>query len=230
MVKDTVHDYLRQLEKHLPCPRTIREPFLRQLEDELDNVSLGKTSYSDCLRPAHERLMRELASFKEKRLVSCPECGDRDNFFHNVNTDKGWNYWKCKACGSAFEDADGRPGSKKEKREIPLSDFDCLACGKAKLCRFRGVKNGTAYDFFKCSDQKCAAIFNVADDKPVLREIAKLSDFPCKKCGKPLAIRPTQKGGIYFSCSGYPHCKQRYWATRDETPDYDAPPESKMKN
>ncbi|MBQ7846301.1 MAG: hypothetical protein IJ392_09155 [Clostridia bacterium] len=37
MVKDTVHDYLRQLEKHLPCPRTIREPFLRQLEDELEH-------------------------------------------------------------------------------------------------------------------------------------------------------------------------------------------------
>lgn len=37
MMKDIVHDYLRQLEKQLPCPRAVREPFLKQLRDELEH-------------------------------------------------------------------------------------------------------------------------------------------------------------------------------------------------
>ena len=110
------------------------------------------------------------------------------------------------------------------KKEIPLSEFDCLACGSAKLRRITGTKNGAAYDFFKCSDENCGATFNVADGRPVPREEPKLSEFACKQCGKPLAVKPTRKGGIYFSCTGYPKCRQRYWAKDDNSPDYDNPP------
>ncbi len=36
-MKDIVREYLHQMEKQLPCPRAIREPFLRQLKDELEH-------------------------------------------------------------------------------------------------------------------------------------------------------------------------------------------------
>ena len=36
-MKDIIHDYLHQLEKQLPCPRAVREPFLKQLQDELEH-------------------------------------------------------------------------------------------------------------------------------------------------------------------------------------------------
>lgn len=36
-MKDSVQDYLRQLEKQLPCPRAVRKPFLQQMEKELEH-------------------------------------------------------------------------------------------------------------------------------------------------------------------------------------------------
>lgn len=198
--------------------------FTRELEDALDGVARGKTSYADCVRLAYDTLMAELTTFKEKTAIPCPECGNWDTFYHNVNAEKGWNYWKCKECNASFEDDNGHPGSRKEKKEIPLSEFDCLKCGSAKLRRITGTKNGAAYDFFKCSDENCGATFNAVDGRPVPREEPTLSEFSCKRCGKPLAVKPTRKGGIYFACTGYPKCRQRYWAKDDNSPDYDNPP------
>lgn len=198
--------------------------FTKRLEDALDDVAGGRTSYADCVGLAYDTLMAELATFREKTAVPCPACGNRDTFYHNVNPEKGWNYWKCKECNASFADDNGRPGSRKEKKEIPLSEFDCLACGSAKLRRITGTKNGAAYDFFKCSDDNCGATFNAIDGRPVPREEPTLSEFACKQCGKPLAVKPTRKGGIYFSCTGYPKCRQRYWAKDDNSPDYENPP------
>ena len=208
----------------LPVFSFMNLEFTRELEAALDGVASGKTSYAGCVRPAYDKLMAELEMFREKTAIPCPECGNRDTFYHNVNTEKGWNYWKCRECNASFADENGRPGSRKEKKELPPSDFDCLKCGSARLRRITGTKNGTAYDFFKCPDEKCGATFNAVDGRPVPREKPALSEFACKQCGKPLAVRPTRNGGIYFSCTGYPKCRQRYWAKDGSSPDYDNPP------
>lgn len=63
MVKDIVYDYLRQLEKQLPCPRTIREPFLQQLKKELEhfcsrNPKVNENMLVECFGPP-ENVARE---------------------------------------------------------------------------------------------------------------------------------------------------------------------------
>lgn len=121
-----------------------------------------------------------------------------------------------------YFDNNGRPGAMKVPQERPLTDFDCLKCGNAKLERRTGSKNGVAYDFFACSDKKCGATFSVEDEKPVERK-QDLTDFKCPNCGKPLAKKPTKNGGVWYGCTGYPKCPARFW-DKDGKPDFDNPP------
>ena len=158
-----------------------------------------------------------------RNLVPCPECGNRDDFSHVANKAKGWNFWGCRACGASFSDDNGRPGPKREKKEPVLTEFVCEKCGKP-LQHVKGERDGRSWDFFACSDRECGAKYDNEDGKPVIRAGPELSEHKCRKCGKPLAVKPTKTGGIWFACTGYPKCKQRYWDKGDGTPDFDNPP------
>lgn len=199
--------------------------FTGAMESELDDVASDKCSYVKCVSAFHARIIGELGKFAHAHTVPCPACGDREEFRHIYSKEKGWNFWGCKACGAAFADDNGRPGSKREKTAPELTDFLCEKCGKP-LQHWKGTKRDGSgqYDFFACSDKECGAKYNNVDGKPVAREEPVLSEHTCKKCKKPLVAKPTRNGGIWFSCSGFPKCKQRYWANDDGTPDYENPP------
>jgi len=196
--------------------------FTKSMEEALDDVACGKMAYTACMDTMHGKLMQELGAFKEKFIVPCPECGNREEFKYWYSKEKGWNHWSCKACGSSFENDQGRPGKKREKPTV--TDFSCEKCGQP-LRHMKGDrgKNGQPYDFFACSSKECGATFDNVDGKPVARK-KELSEFKCKKCGKPLERKNTKTGGFWFGCSGYPTCKQRYWGNDDGTPNYDNPP------
>ena len=208
----------------LPVFSFMNLEFTRELEAALDGVASGKTSYAGCVRPAYDKLMAELDTFKEKTAIPCPECGNREQFKHLYSREKGYNYWACKACGASFADAEGRPGAKREKPA--QTEFPCEKCGKP-LNHIKGEKNGRAYDFFACSDKECGTTYDNVDGKPVARKPRELSEHTCRKCGKPLSLfeGTSRAGKPYkkFNCSGYPHCKQGYWVKEDGTPDYDNP-------
>lgn len=197
--------------------------FTREMENALDDVATGKKSYVDCMAAMYGSLQSELKAFREKTVVPCPECGDREQFRHLVSKVKNYNYWKCNACGTSFADDQGRPGQKREKPA--LTDFACEKCGQP-LKNVKGSKNGCAYDFFACD--ACKTTYDNVDGKPVARKAAPVSDFNCKKCGKPLRLfEGTSKAGKpykKFNCTGYPACKQIYWVKDDGTPDYENMP------
>lgn len=198
--------------------------FTSQMEEQLDVVALGKLSYRECVGKFHESLTQELARFEAANAVPCPACGDKEQFRHIVSKKNGWNFWGCKACGARFADEKGRPGAKTEGPKVTA--FACEACGKPIL-HYMGEKNGLAYDFFACQDKDCGASYDNRDGKPVKRQPRKVTEFPCKKCGKPLSIfeGKSKKGKAYkkFNCTDYPDCKQSYWAKKNGAPDYDNP-------
>ena len=198
--------------------------FTSRMEDRLDDIACGKLSYKECVGDFHSQLMHELEGFTTAHAVPCPECGEREQFRHIYSKEKGWNFWGCKSCGAKFADDNGRPGAKREAPE--LTEFSCEVCGQP-LRRIKGEKGGRAYDFFGCSNKDCDAKYDNVDGKPVKRAPRPVTEFKCKKCGKPLSLyEGTSKAGKpykKFNCSGYPKCKQSYWATEDGTPDYDNP-------
>lgn len=192
--------------------------FTKSMEDTLDDVACGKKTYSDCMAAMYGDLHNELKTFKEKHVIACPECGDREQFRHLFSKEKNYNYWKCYACNTSFVDEQGRPGQKKNKPE--LTEFTCEKCGKP----LKHIKTDK-YDFFACSDDACKTTYNNVEGKPVIKKQAPVSEFKCKKCGKPLRIfEGTKKDGNpykKFNCSGFPKCKESYWAKDDGTPNYD---------
>lgn len=196
--------------------------FTKDMENALDDVASGKMQYKDCLSAMYGDLQSELKAFREKNIVPCPECGDREQFRHIYSKEKGWNFWGCKACGAKFADDNGRPGAKKEAPA--LTEYPCEICGEP-LRHIKGEKDGRAYDFFACSKQECGAKYDNVDGKPVKRTPRPVTEFKCKKCGKPLTLYEgvSKAGNPYkkYNCTGYPKCKQSYWAREDGTPDFE---------
>ncbi len=47
------------------------------------------------------------------------------------------------------------------------------------------------------------------------------TEFQCEECGSMLLKRPTKNGTSWFSCSAYPKCEIKYWATSDEKPKFE---------
>ena len=95
---------------------------------------------------------------------------------------------------------------------IKFEIHPCPSCGKA-LHRFK--KKDTDEFFWGCTGytEGCKYSCDDKDGKPVPKSAVKASDIhKCKVCGKRLCRRPGKKpvGSFFWSCSGYPECKQTY--------------------
>lgn len=153
----------------------------------------------------------------------CPKCGSL--LKHIYNKQKGYDFFACEKeeCKEVFDNINGKP----QERTPKITDQTCLKCGSPlKHCKGVSKTTGKAYDFFICENEECRAKFNNENGKPVEQHIpeensGRPTEFNCKKCGKTLLARPTSKGGIWYACSGYPHCDAKYWAKDDGTPDFE---------
>ena len=187
--------------------------FTKNMEDSLDDIAQGKLQYIDTVSQSYTILKKEIENFKQKKAIPCPKCKGL-NLAHIVIKDKGYDFWACADCKATFSNVNSRPG---EQKVAPaLTDFECEKC-KSKLKHLKGQKkdgSGT-YDFFACSNDDCKTNYDNMEGKPtaqIPKDKGKETEYKCKKCKKPLLENPTKNGGVWFSCSGYPKCKERYWA------------------
>ncbi len=133
--------------------------FTKNMEDKLDEIAQGKSSYFAIISENYKILETELHKFKQANSIPCPNCQNL-NLAHKF---------------------------------------------KAKT-----------YDFFACPD--CENTFDNQDGKPIIKDKGEKTEFKCQKCQNILLKKPTKNGGVWFSCSNFPKCKERYWADENGNP------------
>jgi DNA topoisomerase-1 len=87
-----------------------------------------------------------------------------------------------------------------ERVQIPTSEI-CHLCGAPMVLKF-----GKTGQFLGCSKYPECKATRPLGGSP--RQAAVASEHPCPKCGKPLLIRENKRGERFYSCSGFPACKE----------------------
>ncbi len=193
--------------------------YTKEMEDRLDDIAMGKADYMSLVSDVYNTLTIEVDKFRKAKAVPCPACKGL-NLSRKFKA-KEYDFFACADCKATFANVNGQPVVK-EKREIPLTDFECTSC-KSKLKHIMGEKDGRKYDFFACSNNDCKLVFDNENGQPVAKkpkEEAKKTQYKCPKCKSPLYEKPTKNGGVWFPCSGYPKCKEKFWADENGKPKF----------
>ena len=187
------------LQEHFPD--VINYKFTANMEEELDTIANGKSTYKkvldDFYKPFEKDFLRAdskakdiKASLVEKTDILCPECGKETG----AKMLKKWGrnglfltcerYPKCKGSMSVENDD--------EKTELPAEEVICDKCGAPMA-----IKVGKFGKFYGCTNYpKCK------NTKPITLGIT------CPKCGKGEII--SRVGGKrkrkFFGCTNYPDC------------------------
>lgn len=210
-------------EKAIPCPKCQSYNLIRRFKKTVGDVK-GYDFFAcpDCDTTFQNNNGKPVEK-QEVPLTNfeCPKCQAKLKHIIGTNDKGSYDFFACSNndCKTKFKNENGQPI---EKKEVPLTDFSCEKC-KSKLKHLKGTSAKGDYDFFCCSNDKCKTSYNNIDGKPVKSEptnAGKKTQYKCKKCQKPLLEKPTKNGGIYFTCSNYPTCKERYWANEKGEPKF----------
>ncbi len=110
--------------------------------------------------------------------------------------------------------------------EREIADFKkqyATPCPNCNSLNFRHIYSKPKnYDFFACDDCKSTFANDNGTPKKINQEAqeAKISEYNCPKCKSSLLEKPTKSGSIWFACSAYPKCKERFWADENNSPKY----------
>jgi DNA topoisomerase-1 len=145
--------------------------FTRTVEDALDAIAEGQTTYQAVVAANFAQLQEQLDVFKQKKArpgLECPECRKPNlrRVFKKATpgNPKAYDFFSCPDCETTFANVNGQP-VKREKKTFPLSEFKCGKCGKP-LVRLTGVssKTGKQYDFYGCFDSRCTQKYRTQPD------------------------------------------------------------------
>ncbi|HEU4405835.1 MAG TPA: type I DNA topoisomerase [Polyangiaceae bacterium] len=183
--------------------------FTAKMEEELDEVEMGKSNRVALLRRFYSRFREQLDTSKKLARwnpepidtgVACEVCGQGTMF--KRWSKNGWflgcsNYPKCKNTRNL--DANGEATEPQQARE---TNIVCEKCNEARLV----LKKGRYGDFLGCARYpKCDLT------RPVPLGIS------CPKCktGELVEIKPKKRGGrAFWGCSNYaatPSCDFKLW-------------------
>ncbi|RLA66861.1 MAG: type I DNA topoisomerase [Epsilonproteobacteria bacterium] len=182
------------LEKHFP--EIVDSGFTANMEETLDEIAIGKTSWQTILKEFYTPFMHKIEEGKQniKSLKvaiptgeNCPKCES------DLLLRKG-RYGEFIAC-SNFPKCKYTKNSDGTEIEGPEeSDEKCEKCGSVMV-----IKNSKRGKFLACSAYpKCK---NAKSLEP-----AKEINTPCPECGGKLQEREGRRGK-FFGCVNYPKCK-----------------------
>lgn len=120
--------------------------YTREVEQELDRIAKGETTFKTVIQRVHEKLQGELSAL---HLMApkhpCPDCGKS---LHRIKSKSGF-FWGCAGhpdCSVTLPDEGGKPG---QRKPLAVSNFACAKCGLPLAHRLKKGKGG--YDFFGCT-------------------------------------------------------------------------------
>jgi DNA topoisomerase-1 len=202
------------LEEHFPV--YIGDTFTAEMEDELDDISLGKREYEKTLRDFYTPFLKDV---KEKDKLAkattlgdapedmlCPVCGGK--MIQKLS--RNGKFYSC----AKFPECVGARNLEGKELEGPKETGEmCPLCGlnedgtprepSAKGGGKLVTREGRFGMFISCSRYpKCKFIKEDEEEKK-----KKMTDVTCPTCGKGKMMERRGRFGIFYSCSNYPDCK-----------------------
>ncbi len=190
-------------------PQYISDTFTAEMEDELDDIAIGKREYVKTLKDFYGPFSKEVKS-KDKlakvtnlgdapKDLKCPKCGS-NMIIKLARTGKFYSCARYPECTGARKiDGTELAGPKETGEKCPL-------CGDKKGKSGGGVlvvREGRFGTFISCSRYpKCKFI---KQDEEELKK--KMTDVTCPVCNKGKMMERRGRFGIFYSCSNYPDCK-----------------------
>ncbi len=170
--------------------------FTAKMEEELDTIASGESSYIKVLDDFYDPFSKDLekaesiASEIKKGLVEqsdalCPECGGKmvKKWSRNGQFLSCEKFPKCKGA---------KPLDEPTQKELEVAkDIKCDLCGKEMI-----VRVGRYGKFYGCSDYpKCKGIKSIT------------LGIKCPKCSEgEVVMRKAKRGTVFYGCTKYPDC------------------------
>jgi len=185
-------------------PEITNYDFTAKMEENLDEIALGKLKWQSVLKdfyaPFQNNLAQKMKEVSKKEITEeetnekCPDCGK------NLKIKLG-RYGKFLACSGFPECKFTKPylekGSSIHQAIKPLRMEKCPNCQSNLV-----IKEGKFGKFLACEAYpKCKFTKNI--------ELS--SNVKCPNCGGKIVQKRTRKGKIFWGCAGYPKCKTAFW-------------------
>jgi DNA topoisomerase I len=188
--------------------------FTSHMEEELDEIEMGKMKYDAVLdefwAPFSKHLARAEKDMPSRRNVetgeNCPRCG-RPLVIKYTQAKRGRASQEFIGCsGYKKDDPEScdyikRPEGEPERPRPVETEHKCPVCGKPMI-QFSGDRG----PFLRCSGYpECQTKMNFdAEGKPVVT--AQQTQYTCDRCGSPMVLRDSRRGP-FLGCIGYPKCR-----------------------
>ncbi|MFA5644134.1 MAG: type I DNA topoisomerase [Patescibacteria group bacterium] len=199
-------------------PEIIDYKFTADMENDLDQISLGKKDWPPVIKsfwdPFSANLAKKYEELDRKDIVPeeetdeiCDKCGAKMII-------KTGRYGKFLAC-SAYPECRNIKSLKKEgepeKREDSPEMIELKEKHKKDKCDKCGadmiVRVGKFGPFLGCSAYpKCKNLKNISKNGETEKEV------DCPLCGKGKIVKKFSRRGVFYACSAYPKCKNAYFA------------------
>ena len=179
--------------------RLVDYKYTAKVEDELDDISMGKMEYMPFMDSQYKPLVEEISKadkdvnkedvviLGEAKDEKCPECGGK-------MVVRVGRYGKFLSCAK-FPECKGMKDLSGGEESLDLEKYfkpeKCPKCGSKMI-----LKNGKYGKFWACE--------KYPDCKTTL---PMLLNEKCPECGKQLVERRGKWGKTFIGCSGYPDCK-----------------------
>lgn len=197
--------------------------YTSDIEDQLDDIALGKKQYKAVVASAYRVLSDELRSLDEVSTQShpkhtCPDCGDILRLVQN-------KFWGCAGypnCKYTAPNENGKPGKPRSRTESETDNSYPCVCGNGFMHRIKG-RNGY---FWGCTNYPtCRQTLTDEEGKPGTQKTEKVAiqtasnDNAGEKCPSchsgQLVTRTTRKGRNigkkFYGCTNFPNCRHFCW-------------------